>query len=182
MFIVGTITLYKAGFGFEFSTFPLPPPKKRGGHILLMKTEVWWNRVVILKKEGTLSLILITTITSSNLIFLWVSVGAFLCVYNISFRILCVSFEEINLIEFNQLICDFHKSVIFEQPRHCKLCKVIFWLFIECNKDSCCEHKTGGVNIYLHRYICHFIGPCLCCICLLVWYQIRVLGKNHVIC
>ena len=25
-------------------------------------------------------------------------------------------------------------------------------LFIQCNKDSCCEHITGGVNIYI--FIC----------------------------
>ena len=23
-------------------------------------------------------------------------------------------------------------------------------LFIQCNKDSCCEYRTGGVNIYLY--------------------------------
>ena len=23
-------------------------------------------------------------------------------------------------------------------------------LFIQCNADSCCEHITGGVNIYLY--------------------------------
>ena len=39
----------------------------------------------------------------------------FLRVYTKSFRILCASFEETNLIESNQLICDLYKSVIVEQ-------------------------------------------------------------------
>ena len=41
-------------------------------------------------------------------------------VYTISIIILCVLYEEIILIESNQLICDFYKSMTFEQPRHCK--------------------------------------------------------------
>ena len=27
-------------------------------------------------------------------------------------------------------------------------------LFIQCNKDSCCEHITVGVNIYIYDYSC----------------------------
>ena len=64
-----------------------------------------------------------------------------------------------------------------------EFCEVNFRLFIECNTDSCCEHKTGGVNIYLDGHV-NLLGP-MCVvvfILLFVWYPIRVLAKNHVIC
>ena len=34
-------------------------------------------------------------------------------------------------------------------------------LFIQCNKDSCREHVTGGVNIYIYFYVwmCQSTGP-----------------------
>ena len=40
-------------------------------------------------------------------------------------------------------------------------------LFIQCNTDSCCEHITGDVNIYLH-YLCRSFDPSLCCVCVCV--------------
>ena len=68
--------------------------------------------------------------------------------------------------------------------------KVNFWYqwnFIHCNKDSCCEHITGAVNIYLYGCVsllapecavclcvCVCVSVCVCvCVCVYVWYQIR---------
>ena len=68
--------------------------------------------------------------------------------YTISISIICVSQEEPSLIMSNQQIYDFYKWIIFEMKRHCK--KYIFAiseLFIQCNKDSCCEYITDGVNM-----------------------------------
>ena len=61
-----------------------------------------------------------------------------------------------------------------------KLCKVNFWLFIECNTDSCFERKTGGINIYLYGYVVLLAPVCTVCLFLFVWYQIRVLAKSQV--
>ena len=47
----------------------------------------------------------------------WVVVCVLL-IYTISLTILCVSWEEFSLIESNQQIYDFYKSVIFEKQRH----------------------------------------------------------------
>ena len=55
-------------------------------------------------------------------------------------------------------------------------------LFIQCNIDSCCEHITVGVNIYLYGcvsllapefavclYVCVCVFVCVCvCVCLCV--------------
>ena len=38
----------------------------------------------------------------------------------------------------------------FEKERHCGKFFLISELFINCNKDSYCEYRTGGVNIYLY--------------------------------
>ena len=38
----------------------------------------------------------------------------------------------------------------FEKERHCGKFFLISELFINCNKDNCCEYRTGGVNIYLY--------------------------------
>ena len=35
-------------------------------------------------------------------------------IYTLSINILCVSWEELSLTEYNQQLCDFYKSVIFE--------------------------------------------------------------------
>ena len=59
-----------------------------------------------------------------------------------------------------------------------ELCKVNVWLFIECNTDSFCEHKTGGVNIYLYGYVILLVPVCAVCLWLFVWYQIIVLAKK----
>ena len=35
---------------------------------------------------------------------------------------------------------------------------------MQCNKDSCCEHITGGVNMYF--YVCPLVSVCLfACVC-----------------
>ena len=47
---------------------------------------------------------------------LWVCI---LFIYNVSTSIICVSVEELTLIESNQQICDFYKWVIFKKQRHC---------------------------------------------------------------
>ena len=85
-----------------------------------------------------------------------------LFIYTISISIICVSQEEPSLIACNQQICDFYNWIIFDKKRHCgKWSFDISELFIQCNKDSCGEHITGGVNIYL--YICQSICPWVYC-------------------
>ena len=37
--------------------------------------------------------------------------------------------------------------------------------FIQCNKNSCCEHITGGVNIYLYGCISLLAPECAVCFC-----------------
>ena len=53
-------------------------------------------------------------------------------------------------------------------------------LFIQCNIDSCCEHITVGVNIYLYGCVsllapefavCLYVCVCVCvfvCVCVCV--------------
>ena len=81
-----------------------------------------------------------------------------LLIYMISISILCVSQEWLSLTEFNKQIRDFCKWLILEKQRYNKINnkyiikKQIFNIserLIQCNKDSCCEHITGAVNIYL---------------------------------
>ena len=131
MFIVGTILLYKGGF--EFSKSPLPPKKIRGSDFTHKRGGLV-KKGGCFKKRGTLLLISIITSTFESyfsLIMCWCLLSM-LTPYLSEFF---VSFEKINLIGSNQLICDFYKSVIFEQPRHVELCKVNLWLFIECNRQ-----------------------------------------------
>ena len=48
--------------------------------------------------------------------------------------------------------------------------------------DSCCEHITGGVNIHLYGCVSLLTSDhavCLC-LCLDVWYHIRVLAKKQI--
>ena len=44
----------------------------------------------------------------------------FLLIYTISINILCISWEEHSLIESNQQIRDFYKTVAFENQTHCE--------------------------------------------------------------
>ena len=84
-----------------------------------------------------------------------------------------VLFEEPSLIASNQQIYDLYKWIIFEKKRHPgKQFFDISELCILCNKDSCCEHITGGVNIYLHGCVCLLAPECAVylsvCVCLCV--------------
>ena len=51
-------------------------------------------------------------------------------------------------------------------------------LFIECNTDSCCEHITGGINIYL--YGCVSPLRVLCVFVCVISNQSN--GKEHIKC
>ena len=69
--------------------------------------------MVVFKKVGNLSLILIITSTFES----YLSLSESLCLFYVFTSYLSeffVSYEEINLIESNQLIRDFYKSMIFE--------------------------------------------------------------------
>ena len=67
----------------------------------------------------------------------------------------------------NQQIYDFCKWIIFEKKR---LWNVNFWyqwiihLIIKCIKGSCCEHITGGVNVYLFRCVSLLTPDCAVCV------------------
>ena len=59
-------------------------------------------------------------------------------------------------------------------------------LFIQCNKDSFCEHIIGGANISLYGCVSILVPEyamclCMCVVCVCV-YQIRVQQKKHIIC
>ena len=97
-----------------------------------------------------------------------------LFIYTISISIICVSQKEPSHIASNQQV----------KKRHCGKC--IFYiseLFIQCDKDSCCEHITSGVNIYLYWCVSLLAPECVVCLCMClfvyVWYQIRVPAKTH---
>ena len=60
----------------------------------------------------------------------------------------------------------------------CKINFCIIKLFIQCNKGSCCVHITGGVNVYSHVRISLLNFECTVCVCLCVWFQVRVLVKT----
>ena len=52
-----------------------------------------------------------------------------------------------------------------------ELCKVnldIGKLLIPCNRNSCCEHITDGVNIYLYRCVSILAPTCPVCVCVCV--------------
>ena len=139
------------------------------------------NRVVVLEKVGSLSLILIKTITSESYLSLIESWCLF-CVFTPYLSEFFV-FHMKKLILLN-LINWYVTSTshwFLKSQDIVELCKVNFWLFIECDTDSCCEHKTGGVNIYLYGYTIILAPVCAVCLCLFEWYQIRVLAKNNAI-
>ena len=59
-------------------------------------------------------------------------------------------FEEPSLAAPNQQIYDLYKWILQNQ-RHCRKWFLnIGELSIQSNKDSCCEHIAGGVNIYIY--------------------------------
>ena len=94
-----------------------------------------------------------------------------LFIYTISISILCVSREELSLIKSNQQTCDFYKWAI---RKYLISANNSFSV----NTDSCCEHITGGVNIYLYGCVSLLAPVCAVCLCMFVWYQIRLLAKK----
>ena len=62
------------------------------------------------------------------------------------------------------------------------LTSVNYSFIILCNKSSCCEHLTGGLNIYLYECVSLLAPECAMCV-LHVWYQIRVYtSKKPIMC
>ena len=63
--------------------------------------------------------------------------------------------------------------------KHCGHCGIFYVsiMFIQCNTHSCCEHIAGVVNIYLCCCV-SLLAP-MHAVCLCVWYQVRILVKNH---
>ena len=75
-----------------------------------------------------------------------------LFIYTISFGILCVSQEELSVTESNQHMWLLQLSKFWKTKTLWNFAEYIFKisnLFIQCNTDSCCEHITCGVNIYI---------------------------------
>ena len=96
-----------------------------------------------------------------------------LFIYTIFVSIICVLWEEPSLIASNQQIYDFYKRIIFENKRHSgKNTFDLSELFITFNKDSCCEHTTGGVHIYLYGYVSLLAPECV--VCHFVWVFVYV--------
>ena len=111
----------------------------------------------------------------------------FLIIDTLSISIILVeaAWEELSLIESNQQICGFYKSPLEKKRNSIKYIFDISKLFIQCNTDSCCEHITSGVNIYLYGCVsllapvCTVCTVCVCvCVCVCARYQIRVLAKK----
>ena len=88
-----------------------------------------------------------------------------LFIYTISISIVCVSQEELNLIESNQHIYGFFKWAIFKKQRHLE--RFVFdisELFIHCNTHNFCEYITGGVDTYLHGCVSLLTPECALCL------------------
>ena len=63
-----------------------------------------------------------------------------------------------------------------------EICEVNFWCqqsFIQWNTDNCCEHITGGVNIYLYRSVSLLALVCAACLCLCVIWNQSTSKKPH---
>ena len=124
--------------------------------------------------------------------------GSIICFYTNSFQcylslsVWCASVCFVYLHYFHRVFFVFHRKNLvllntinryvtsirekfFENQRHQQL-------FIQWNTNSCCEHIRGGSNIYLYEWVSLLALVCVACLCLCVWYQIRVLAKNLVMC
>ena len=103
-----------------------------------------------------------------------------LFIYTISISVICVSQAEPSLTASNQQIYYFYKCIIFLKRRHCRnKISDIIGLFIHYNKGSCCEHVTGGINIYLDGCISVLALEYVVYLCVLcVWYQMWVPAKK----
>ena len=108
-------------------------------------------------------------------------------IYIISIGMLCVSREELSLIESNQQIYMWllQANNFWKTKTLWDFEKVIFHsskLLIQCNTNFCCAYITGVVNTYLHSHIFTrvslLIPVCVVSLCVCVWYQ-RVLVNNH---
>ena len=69
--------------------------------------------------------------------------------------------------------------MVFEKKRHRR--KYIFdinELFIQCNKDSCCEHITDDVNIYLYGCVSLLAPECAVCLCVYVFVCVCVISNQ----
>ena len=90
----------------------------------------------------------------------------FLCfVYLHHFCQYYLCFTGLSFVASDQQMYDY-KLVVFEK----KLWKVNFWYQwnIQCSKDICLVHLTGGVNIYLYGCINLSVPECAVCCCLCV--------------
>ena len=86
-----------------------------------------------------------------------------LFIYTISISILCVSQEELNLIESKDIsllqVKNFWKANIFDVSK----------LFIQYNTNSCCEYVAVGINIYLYECVSLIAPVCAACFCVYVF-------------
>ena len=99
------------------------------------------------------------------------------------FRLLTLLFEELSLIASNQQIYDLCKWKDIVEGNFLVPVNYPFNII----KDSCCEHIAGGVNIYLYGCVIlsrfESIGSLsVRRVFVCVWYQIRVLAKNDIMC
>ena len=128
---------------------------------------------------GNLSLVLIKTSTFESYLSLsecW-CLFCFCTRYLWEFYLFCM--EKLMLFNPINWYVTSTSQWFFNRQEIVELCKVNFWLFIECNKDSSCEPKTGGFNIYLYGYVILLVfSVCPVCLCLFGWYQRKVLAKN----
>ena len=102
-----------------------------------------------------------------------------LFVYTIYICIICVSKDEHSFIASNRRIC-------LLQLNFCgTLWKVNFWyqwiihLIIKCNKCSCSEQITGGINIYLYGCVSVLAPECAVCICVFLCVISNVFGLYY---
>ena len=87
-----------------------------------------------------------------------------------------------NLVFLHQEIYDFYKWAIFEKKIHCgKKIFDISKLFIQCNTDSCCEHITGGVNMYLYGGVSLLAPDRVVCVrvCVFILFYRRASSVFH---
>ena len=106
-------------------------------------------------------------------------------IHIISIGVLCVSREELSLIESNQQIYMWllQANNFWKTKTLWDFERVIFHsskLLIQCNTNFCCAYITGVVNTYLYLYIFTRVSLLIpvCCAFVCVWYQ-RVLVNNH---
>ena len=111
--------------------------------------------------------------------------GVLVCVlfiYTISITTICVSQEEPSLITSNQQMNNLQVNNFWKEKT---LWKVNFWyhwiihLIIACNKGSCCEHITGGANIYLYGCVSLMASECAVCVYVCVISNQSTSKKPH---